>query len=187
MKQSRQAGFTVVEVLLVLVFLAIIGFTGYYVWHAQKNTDKTLSDTGNSQTAKSTKGKSTTTSNNATVYMDIKEWGVKMPLTGDIKDAYYSMPSGSDFVTLSVESLKSTTCAADKISLGGIERFTADTKDGESGATMLSEHPDAVKVGMYYYTFEHTQAACGPDQATENKGMALETAFQQQAKYLQAN
>jgi Tfp pilus assembly protein PilE len=40
--KKQQAGFTFVETLLVLIFIAIIGFTGYYVWHSQKNTSKTL-------------------------------------------------------------------------------------------------------------------------------------------------
>lgn len=36
-------GFSVVEGLLVLIIVLLIGFIGYYVWHAQKDTSKTLS------------------------------------------------------------------------------------------------------------------------------------------------
>ena len=48
---AKQSGFAVIELLLSLVVLSIIGFTGYYVWHAQKNTDKTLDQTVNPQLA----------------------------------------------------------------------------------------------------------------------------------------
>lgn len=44
---GRSQGFTVIEALMLVVILVIIGFTGYYVWHARQNTDKTL-DAANS-------------------------------------------------------------------------------------------------------------------------------------------
>ncbi len=44
-RSTRSQGFTVVEILLVLILLAIIGFTGYYVWHTQKQVNRTLNDT----------------------------------------------------------------------------------------------------------------------------------------------
>jgi type II secretory pathway pseudopilin PulG len=40
-RRQKQSGFTVVEVLLGLILIAIIGFAGYYVWHSQKKTDDT--------------------------------------------------------------------------------------------------------------------------------------------------
>lgn len=39
--KSGQKGFTVIETLLVLILLAILGFTGYYVWHSQKTANST--------------------------------------------------------------------------------------------------------------------------------------------------
>jgi prepilin-type N-terminal cleavage/methylation domain-containing protein len=35
-KLTKNAGFTIVEVLLVLILIAIVAFAGYYVWHSQK-------------------------------------------------------------------------------------------------------------------------------------------------------
>lgn len=49
--KSGQKGFTIVETLLLLILLAILGFTGYYVWHSQKQTDKTLNTASNEQLA----------------------------------------------------------------------------------------------------------------------------------------
>jgi len=39
-----QNGFTVVETLLVLILLAIIGFTGYYVYHTRSNANSTYNN-----------------------------------------------------------------------------------------------------------------------------------------------
>lgn len=49
--RKNQAGFSAVEVLLVLIFLAIVAFAGYYVYHAQKTSNKTDA-TSNSQATK---------------------------------------------------------------------------------------------------------------------------------------
>jgi hypothetical protein len=52
---SNQSGFTVVEGIAIIVIVAILGFTGWFVWSSQKATSKTLSDTNKSATAQSTK------------------------------------------------------------------------------------------------------------------------------------
>ncbi len=35
--------------MLILVILAILGFTGYYVWHAKSSTDNTYDNAANAQ------------------------------------------------------------------------------------------------------------------------------------------
>jgi Tfp pilus assembly protein PilV len=42
-----QKGFTAIEAVLILVILAIIGGTGYFVYHATKNSNKTLDTASN--------------------------------------------------------------------------------------------------------------------------------------------
>ena len=43
MYKNNQRGFSAVEGLLIVVIVAIIGGVGYYVWHAQKQSNNTLS------------------------------------------------------------------------------------------------------------------------------------------------
>ncbi|HEX5448265.1 MAG TPA: hypothetical protein VFW90_03660, partial [Candidatus Saccharimonadales bacterium] len=40
-------GFTVIEGLLILVIIAILGGTGWYVWHGKQQADKSLSSAHN--------------------------------------------------------------------------------------------------------------------------------------------
>lgn|GEM_PF-6254227 len=39
-KRLNQSGFSAIEGLLILIIVAIIGFVGYFVWHAKKNADQ---------------------------------------------------------------------------------------------------------------------------------------------------
>jgi hypothetical protein len=49
MSISKESGFAVVEALLILVILAIIGGTGYFIWHAKQSSEKSLANASNSQ------------------------------------------------------------------------------------------------------------------------------------------
>lgn len=42
MTRFNQKGFALVETLLILIILAMIGGTGYYVWHSKQETNKSL-------------------------------------------------------------------------------------------------------------------------------------------------
>jgi hypothetical protein len=80
---TEQKGFAALEGLLILVIIAIIGGTGWYVMKAKDNTDKTLSQTANSSAQKSNKAK---TSNSR---FDLKELGISIVLPPDLKDLTY--------------------------------------------------------------------------------------------------
>jgi hypothetical protein len=44
---NSQKGFAALEVLLILIIIAIIGGTGYFVWHSKSQTDKALNNAAN--------------------------------------------------------------------------------------------------------------------------------------------
>jgi len=48
MNTSDQKGFSVIEALLVLVVIGILGFTGWYVYHAKQTSNKDYSDAASS-------------------------------------------------------------------------------------------------------------------------------------------
>jgi predicted negative regulator of RcsB-dependent stress response len=55
MPKQDDRGFGHIEFILIFVIVAIIGFTGWYVWHAKTNSEKTLNadDHSSSQTIES--------------------------------------------------------------------------------------------------------------------------------------
>ncbi len=51
--KKQQSGFTIVEVVLVIVIVAAIAGVGYYVWHGQKATPTTTAATTSAPTYQS--------------------------------------------------------------------------------------------------------------------------------------
>lgn len=51
MKKLNRLGFAAIETALILVILAMISGTGYFVYHAKQSADKSLADTAKSQPA----------------------------------------------------------------------------------------------------------------------------------------
>ena len=148
-------GFSAVEALLILVALGLVGFTGYFVWHAKQDTDKNLTPT-NSTSPVFKKAPTTTTTTTTTPqqqYLIIKEWDVKIPLSSSISTAYYSYSSSIDMVKLSLEKYKGTNCSTNQGQLYGISRSTDPNGGGANSGT-------GVKVGKYYYFSVHPQAGC---------------------------
>jgi Tfp pilus assembly protein PilV len=186
--KKTQSGFALVESLLIILILVIIGFGGYYVWHTQKQTDKTL-DTA---AATSQKAAQTESNNAATLkYLTIPEWGVKGAYTGNV-DLTYKITSddiGETWAQLSSKQLKAAAPECDEQSqMGGIivrihkgedlrgpaGQDTGQTVDEAVGSQVLTEFS---LVGDYYYYFEHPQAACSTSQkATDAQSLTLDSA-----------
>ena len=133
--QTAQKGIAAVAAVLTVVIIAIIGGTGYYVWHAKQVSDKNLSATTSSANFKAKPvnnfadckkavgsklvqtfpevcvtraGKSFTDTSQSTTtqqYLTIKEWGVRMTLPAVLEDAYYAFPSGPTYAFLSLKGL----------------------------------------------------------------------------------
>ena len=105
MKHTKNSsGFTLVEALLIILIVAILGFAGYYVWHSQKTSDKTVST---SSTAASTTKKDASASSTpnqpapdpSQKALTITEWGVTIGLrdADKVTYTYVSQPNGSSY------------------------------------------------------------------------------------------
>ena len=75
MKKLNQKGFTAIEAILILVIVAIIGGTGFYVYNSNKKSDKT------SETTESTIAQSPAPTE--AKYLSVKEWRVKFKVSDD--------------------------------------------------------------------------------------------------------
>jgi len=93
-KKHNQKGFTVVEVLLVLIFLAIIGFVIYYVVHSQSDSSKdnsnaaTIESSGGDNAAQSTSDNGAAVKTDGARYVDFRtgtnKAGIKISTTVDV-------------------------------------------------------------------------------------------------------
>src|SRR5690348_1604483 len=114
--QGKQAGFNIVELLVVIVVIGLIGTAGWLVY--QHNRAKITGAAAGNQATNQQSSTTTTQPASTVVYLDIKEWGVKLPLSGSIKDAYYvvgiSFSNSSDGlpggVFLGLKSLTGAAC-----------------------------------------------------------------------------
>ena len=87
-----QNGFTVVETLLVLILFAIIGFTGYYVYHSQKNSNSSYNSAASS--ANSTVSSLPKASSSGKFVF--KEFGVEFDLPSGLKGLSYNVQHFTD-------------------------------------------------------------------------------------------
>ena len=144
--KSNQNGFAAVETVLVVIILGIVGFTGWFVLHSQKATDKTLANTGNSS-APSQKNSTPTTASKQDSnkgYRVVKEWGLRFKIPSGLTDvgyivagdtaSFYGKPIGSD-----------VQYSTPQRTVADLFRSTDSTKD------KLDTTVQGKKVGSYYY------------------------------------
>lgn len=163
-QRDRQSGFSVVEVLFVVIAIGIISTAGWFIY--QHNRTKPTSAASNGQPTQQTtttnKTSPTTTTTPTAATLDIKEWGVHMSLdSADASLYYYIPPNLPDVAYLSIRDIVAVApdCAADKVSLGVIARLTeAEQQAIVSGST--PGNPGTIHIGSYWYSFQNSHVAC---------------------------
>ena len=175
---KNESGFSALEVILIIVIVALVGFTGWYVYSSQQKANKNLAATtsGNPTFKKVTKPTVTkTTKQPATSqkYLTITEWGVRAPYTSN--DTLTYVLKGDSAMIVSKNLADSYGCTT--FGAGGISRLTPDSivdPGPDTVAQVAKANPNDYKyIAGYYYSFGHDQAACS-DQA--NVGSAGEAA-----------
>lgn len=167
-QRGQQSGFGTVELLLVVLLVAVVGLAGVLTYqHRHKvSTVKDTASTSPSQSSSSTMGTpSTQPVATTTQYLTIKEWGVRLPLPDDIKDAYYTPSTGSADVDgtpntmwIGLKSLDSSGCEAANANKGGkplasIVRTMPNETDPVSGKPYTQLYSNGVTIGKYYYFY----------------------------------
>ncbi len=148
-----QSGFSVIEMSIVAVVVAILVATGWLVYQHHKPIN-TKNSAATSQTQ--------TTTQPTTHYLTIKEWGIKLPLSDSIKDAYYIpgiSSKGTDGLPnqlwIGFKSLDGNGCTATSNSGPAlIFRALPTNTDPVSGQLLTQKYPNGATVGSYYYGYE---------------------------------
>lgn len=171
-------GFSAVEVVIALFVLAAIGIGGWYVWHAQSNTADKKSIT---TTRQHENGEVKDDSSERGAYFVIKEWGVRFPLSDDLKgDIKYGLFVRNDYDS-QVAYFTSRTVAA--IKPGGqcdVVPREETFGEGQSGGFMAVErtsiapeadnHRVVYQADGYWYITDSSQGGpCFEDDADNQK------------------
>jgi len=177
LKIKNQKGFAVIETALILVIVAIIGGTGYYVYHVNSKETKTLNTAqaaDNATQPKSTTGKSQAQPQK---YLTIKEWGVKLKLNSQSQDAYY-VPTPKKPNSVYISSRKLDTFGAQHPECNAVNRSITlsrlkpgdDNVVGIGGpATVQDLEQEGTKAGDYFYVETTAQPCFGSQTGKVNK------------------
>lgn len=162
MKKLNTKGFGAIEIVAIIVVLAILGFVGYRaysVYTEESNADQELA------TKRDNEEKDEEKLEDDADYLEVAQWGVKIPPPKDVKISYLLKESGK-FAEFQTEELK-------KFDVDGcmnyiyVARGTADQQaavsDGPTDGNYTfeqaySDYPEqygddslAIKIGDYYY------------------------------------
>jgi hypothetical protein len=156
---TSKAGFGMAGIVVILAMTGAIIWKTYDGVHTKQNNsaDKTTSDPSPNNE------KFTANPNGATTYLTIKELGIKIKLSTDIKDTTYgikSLSDGSLVAYFSTQSLASQdpACDAKFGPLGSIEKTAVDTD--RTGAKKVVDNVSTFKVGDNYFSYSAPQALC---------------------------
>lgn len=204
---GKQKGFSIVEGLLVFVIVGILGFTGWFVWNSQKQTNKSNNSTVVS-TKKATATNTTTTSLTATEdtteyvtqgtakYVVIKEWGVKFPLANTVKALSFTYDTSGEIFSSDAIIITGITDSSGKQFTSFTSSSTANkydesvdaicityglgrsTNSSEINATTGSAFNQIAHIGNhYYYSARASGALCGQSEAATKATDATQSMF----------
>lgn len=174
MKKLNAKGFGALEAVLMVVILGIIGGAGYYVYNSQKKEDTVIDSTAKSQSEPDKTATPATDKLNDTlpvpvrdtsgIYLNVPEWGVKIQMSNAAKVTYeYDGNPGSvsngEYESTLVLKVKPELLQDKSCSLSvGMYRTKND----------LSNNPNALKVGEYYYFRGGSPYGCTLPNGQEN-------------------
>lgn len=186
---NRAKGFGAIGIIAVVLVVLIAGAAGYAVYNNQQNKAQNNNAATNQPNNESQQPEETTKEQAQTKsqMLVISEWGLQIPLSESISDAYYVTSTSSsttdgkpNTVFVGLKSLDATGCEAANGNKGGkplglIFRVKPTETDPVSGDLYTKKYPAGRTVGDYYYGF-YTASKGNTCTTTENF-QAFDAAF----------
>ncbi len=194
-RREHQSGFGTTAILLVVLVVAGLAVTGLELYqHHKPGSAKNSAATSQSQTATQPQSTAATQAAPTVAYLTIKEWGVKIPLSDRIKDAYYLVSNGSadangqpNTMWLGLSSLGGD-CNASQANkpdktivpdIGVLGRALPTDHEPVLGTPYTKLYP-GVTIGQYYYFY--ISGTKGKTCASPANLQAIDSAFATAAK-----
>lgn len=174
MKKLSQKGFTLVEGLLIIIALALVVGVGYYVYNTQKKNDNPKSAVTATKQTKTAKSDSSQTK-----YLEIKELGIKVPLSAELSDMKYSIPQTGEIMLTSAQlgTLETAACGKDSqsgVATAGGDRIMSISKvDGDHVTKTGTEDFFLKQFDGFYIKGSYGNQGCGdPSESAAMKAYA---------------
>jgi hypothetical protein len=177
---KHNSGFSLLMIFIAIAAMLLIGFAGGVIYKNREHKTTNISDSTSkttNPTTKSTTKSTAQTAQTAQQYVEITQWGVEAPYSGNLQLSY---TMSSDGTTAAFSSTQLSALSSDCVGRGGaIERW-ASTDQVSNGYPATSSSPTAAQafasadpstyahIGNYYYAFKHDQAACGDPNTTSS-------------------
>ena len=171
MKKLNDKGFGPFYWILILLLLLLLAWLGWYV-NSQKKNNKSQNAPSYSQQSNTPEPVAEPAAESK--YLVIKEWGVRVKLTGTTADAYYLIKQDApNYAYLSLTPLKNTDCAADKTTLGVYTRINnlSDVNNDTAGADgqtyAQGGYGTSPQAGGKYFYYGQPQAFCSNNETQD--------------------
>jgi len=166
---TKQKGFSAVIVLLSILVVTAVGFTGYYVWNSQQDKKADQQPEATITQPKSTDSKQTSSeaknTQDAQKYFIIKDWSIKIPVESRYSDLTIKKYCDGGNCALiysptqiSIAKEIGAVCAesdADN-NIGSLVRFR-NPNEKTMDTTFASVYPKAKEINGWYYAYSPPQ------------------------------
>jgi hypothetical protein len=172
---------------IVLVVVAVVA-GGLVVYNASKSHDRTAQTVNSSTSPSPSSSPAAAASTEPTPatgsYLDIKELGIKIELTYDIKDVVYAMV-GSNMAKISSQSIINVSADCTAGAVGPLGTVGKTTNPNQGFGTLIPNNETVFKFGSYYVYYQTPQSPCGNSQAVLDTAAKQRQSFQQAFKTVQ--
>lgn len=190
--RNKQTGFSIVEALIAAFVVCALAGVSWAVYQHVKSSATTTGAEANPTQSSTQQTRGSTQPAPTVAYLTIKEWGIKLPLSDAIKDAYY-VPSATNVdangvpmtMWLGLTSLNASGCDATSVNtpgkqivaVGALLRVAPTDEDHVSGVLFTKEYP-GITIGNYYYAYKDDTSfrTCASATSLQSVGSAFTTA-----------
>lgn len=154
MSKFKRNGFAPLETLLVLVIIAIIAFTAWFVFHTKSNTDSTYGTAANTQANSAPAAKKTNTKTPAPAPAASQ---VVQTKTDSKLGKYLADGSGKTLYTYDKDTANTSTCTGDCLTTWPTYKATSSSASLPANVGTLTRSDGTVqytykKMPLYYFT-----------------------------------